>query len=84
MTTEIDELRAQVDERESLLTQSDKLASLGQLAAGMVHEINNPLTSILAYTDFFVEACGCARGRGGRGATAAHQRVGASHAAALA
>lgn len=52
MTTEIDELRAQVDERESLLTQSDKLASLGQLAAGMVHEINNPLTSILAYTDF--------------------------------
>ncbi len=52
MTIENAELRAQLDERESLLTQSDKLASLGQLAAGMVHEINNPLTSILAYTDF--------------------------------
>jgi len=52
MTVEIDELRAQLDERESLLTQSDKLASFGQLAAGMVHEINNPLTSILAYADF--------------------------------
>ena len=52
MMIEIEELRAQIDERESLLTQSDKLASFGQLAAGMVHEINNPLTSILAYTDF--------------------------------
>jgi signal transduction histidine kinase len=52
MATEIEELRAQIDERESLLTQSDKLASLGQLAAGLVHEINNPLTSILAYADF--------------------------------
>ncbi len=38
-----------------MLVQSNKLASLGQLAAGMVHEINNPLTSILAYTDFLTK-----------------------------
>jgi two-component system NtrC family sensor kinase len=32
--------------------QLDKLASLGQMVAGIVHEINNPLTSIIAYSDY--------------------------------
>lgn len=31
------------------LTQSDKLASVGRLAAGIAHEINNPLTGVLSY-----------------------------------
>lgn len=55
MLDEIARLRGALDERDTLLVQSDKLASLGQLAAGMVHEINNPLTSILAYTDFLAK-----------------------------
>jgi signal transduction histidine kinase len=43
---------AEVRGLENQVIQSEKLASLGQIAAGIVHELNNPLTSIVAYSDY--------------------------------
>jgi C4-dicarboxylate-specific signal transduction histidine kinase len=39
---------------EARMIQADKLATYGQIAAGVVHELNNPLTSIVAYSDFLI------------------------------
>lgn len=33
------------------ITESEKLASIGQLAAGAAHELNNPITAMLGYSD---------------------------------
>ena len=38
-------------ETERELLQKEKLASMGQLAAGVAHELNNPLSTILLYSD---------------------------------
>ncbi|HEV8311830.1 MAG TPA: ATP-binding protein [Burkholderiaceae bacterium] len=46
-----DALKAEISERkqlESQLVQSEKLASIGQLAAGVAHEINNPIGYIFS------------------------------------
>lgn len=36
------------------MIQSEKLATIGQLAAGIVHELNNPLTFISVYTEYLL------------------------------
>lgn len=36
------------DQRQQLLLQNDRMASLGQLAAGIAHELNNPIGYILS------------------------------------
>jgi len=48
MTEKLAEMQGQV-------YQSDKLASVGRLAAGVAHEINNPLTGVLTYSSFLLK-----------------------------
>jgi len=48
MTKKLAEARLQI-------FQSDKMASLGRLAAGVAHEINNPLTGVLTYSSFLLK-----------------------------
>ncbi len=50
MMSDLSSLRRAAEEKKQLemqLAQSDRLASMGMLAAGVAHEINNPLTQVL-------------------------------------
>jgi len=47
----------QLANTQEVLMQSEKLASMGQLAAGVAHEINNPLGVVLMYAHLLLEKC---------------------------
>jgi len=48
-------IRRELEEAKIKLLQADKIASLGRLAAGVAHEINNPLAGILIYADMLMK-----------------------------
>ena len=56
MVDAIEERDRQLKEQaERTILKSEKLASIGRLASGIAHEINNPLTGVLTYSSLLLE-----------------------------
>ena len=54
-STLIGELQSKGEEKDRLLA-ADRLASLGEMTAGIAHEVNNPLAAILLYSELANQA----------------------------
>jgi two-component system NtrC family sensor kinase len=46
-----------LEEAKEALERSGKLASMGQLSAGIAHEVNNPLGTLLLHANLLLEEC---------------------------
>src|SRR3989442_955679 len=51
----VKEQMAELKRTQAQLVQSTKLAAIGELAANIAHEINNPLTTVLGFASFLTE-----------------------------
>jgi len=45
---------SKIEALQQQVVRAERLATLGELAAGVVHELNNPLTSITVYAEYLV------------------------------
>jgi PAS domain S-box-containing protein len=52
---EVIAMRKDLEEAQVQLMQSEKIASVGRMAAGVAHEINNPLSGIMLYAELLKE-----------------------------
>jgi signal transduction histidine kinase len=52
---ELREAKKKLEETQAQLVQSEKLASIGQLAAGVAHELNNPMSGIMGFTQLLLD-----------------------------
>ena len=55
LTETVQHQEIKLQDAQQQILQSEKLSALGQLIAGVAHEINNPLTTIVGYTDLVLE-----------------------------
>ena len=46
--------QSKIEALQQQVVRAERLATLGELAAGVVHELNNPLTSITVYAEYLV------------------------------
>ena len=54
---ELEESHRSLESTREALVKSEKLASMGQLAAGIAHEVNNPLGILLLQANIVLEEC---------------------------
>ncbi len=52
---EHERMRRELEQTQRQLLQTEKISSLGRLAAGVAHEINNPLAGVLIYADMLMK-----------------------------
>ncbi|MEO8548513.1 MAG: HAMP domain-containing sensor histidine kinase [Kofleriaceae bacterium] len=50
LATSFNQMAVNLAQEQTALVRSQKLASIGQVAAGVAHELNNPLSVIIGYT----------------------------------
>ena len=55
LAASFNQMTTRLAEARNMVYQSNKLASVGRLAAGIAHEINNPLTGVLTYSSFLLK-----------------------------
>jgi signal transduction histidine kinase len=54
MTENLHSSRSQLETAQTQLLQSEKLSALGEFVAGVAHELNNPLTAVVGYSEILM------------------------------
>src|SRR5690606_9439447 len=52
---ELTRLTAQLEEAQDSLVRSERLATVGRLAAGLAHEVGNPISALMGLQDLMID-----------------------------